>query len=283
MLLLFILEKYSTQTKIFLGIFFIAFAIIIVYYGIRTIEIAYVMRKKRPLFIHKYLFLRTLTQKQQYILRQRFFFYKKLTKQQQRYFEHRVASFIKDKDFISREGIVISDEIKVLVSSTAIMLTFGFRDYYIGLINKIFIYPDAFFSNTNKNYHKGEFNPRLKSIVLSWEDFKEGYEISNDNLNLGIHEFTHAIHLNSRKEHDVSSNIFQDSFNELITLLTSNDALKQKLISSKYFREYAYSNQYEFLAVIIETFIETPQEFKSQFPLVYSKIKLMLNFNFADY
>ena len=283
MLLLFILEKYSTQTKIFLGIFFIAFAIIIVYYGIRTIEIAYVMRKKRPLFIHKYLFLRTLTQKQQYILRQRFFFYKKLTKHQQRYFEHRVASFIKDKDFISREGIVISDEIKVLVSSTAIMLTFGFRDYYIGLINKIFIYPEAFFSNTNKNYHKGEFNPRLKSIVLSWEDFKEGYEISNDNLNLGIHEFTHAIHLNSRKEHDVSSNIFQDSFNELITLLTSNDVLKQKLISSKYFREYAYSNQYEFLAVIIETFIETPQEFKSQFPLVYSKIKLMLNFNFADY
>ena len=283
MVLVFILEQYSTQTKIFLAIFFVAFAAIFIYYGIRTYEIAYVMRKKKPLFIHKYLFLRRLTQKQQFILRQRFSFYKKLTKQQQRYFEHRVASFIKDKDFISREGLVISDEIKVLISSTAVMLTFGFRDFYIGLISKIFIYPAAFFSITNKNYHKGEFNPRLKAIVLSWEDFKEGYEISDDNLNLGIHEFTHAIHLNSRKEHDVSSNIFQDSFNELISLLTSNDELKQKLITSKYFRNYAYSNQYEFIAVIIETFIETPQEFKSQFPLVYNKIKHMLNFNFAGY
>jgi len=283
MVLVFILEQYSTQTKIFLTLFFIAFTAIFIYYGIRTIEIAYVIRKKKPLFIHKYLFLRRLTQKQQFILRQRFTFYKKLTKQQQRYFEHRVASFIKDKDFISREGLIISDEIKVLISSTAVMLTFGFRDFYIGLISKIFIYPATFFSITNKNYHKGEFNPRLKAIVLSWEDFKEGYEISDDNLNLGIHEFTHAIHLNSRKEHDVSSNIFQDSFNELISLLTSNDELKQKLITSKYFRKYAYSNQYEFIAVIIETFIETPQEFKSQFPLVYNKIKEMLNFHFAGY
>ena len=283
MVLVFILEQYSTQTKIFLTLFFIAFTAIFIYYGIRTIEIAYVMRKKKPLFIHKYLFLRSLTQKQQFILRQRFTFYKKLTKQQQRYFEHRVASFIKDKDFISREGLIISDEIKVLISSTAVMLTFGFRDFYIGLISKIFIYPAAFFSISNKNYHKGEFNPRLKAIVLSWEDFKEGYEISDDNLNLGIHEFTHAIHLNSRKEHDVSSNIFQDSFNELISLLTRNDELKQKLITSKYFRKYAYSNQYEFIAVIIETFIETPQEFKSQFPLVYNKIKEMLNFHFAGY
>ena len=283
MLLLFLLEEYSTQTRIFLAIFFVAFATIFIYYGIRTIEIAYVMRKKKPLFIHKYLFLRRLTQKQRFILKQRFSFYNKLTKLQQRYFRHRVASFIKDKDFIVRDGLVMTDEIKVLISATAVMLTFGFRNFYIGLISKIFIYPSSFLSITNQNYHKGAFNPRLKAIVLSWEDFKEGYEISDDNLNLGIHEFTHAIHLNSRKEHDVSSNIFQDSFNELISLLTSNDELKQKLITSKYFRKYAYSNQYEFIAVIIETFIETPQEFKSQFPLIYNKIKEMLNFHFAGY
>ncbi len=283
MLLISTIEKFTLGNKILLAIFAIAFTMIFIYYGIRTIEIAYVMRKKKPLFIHKYLFLRKLTQKQQFILRQRFFFYSKLTKQQQSYFEHRVASFIKDKDFIGRDGLVITEEIKVLISSTAVMLTFGFRDFYIGLINKIFIYPETFFSVTNKNYHKGEFNPRFRAIVLSWEDFTEGYKISDDNLNLGIHEFAHAIHLNTRKEHDVSSNIFQDSFNELINLLTGNDLLKQKLITSRYFRDYAYSNQYEFIAVIIETFIETPQEFRAQFPNVYSKVKQMLNFNFAGY
>ncbi len=30
------------------------------------------------------------------------------------------------------------------------------------------------------------------------------------------------------------------------------------LIGSKYFRAYAYTNQYEFFAVLLENFIETP-------------------------
>lgn len=58
MLLVYILEEYSIETKIFLAIFFVAFAAIFIYYGIRTIEIAYVMRKGKPLFIHKYLILK---------------------------------------------------------------------------------------------------------------------------------------------------------------------------------------------------------------------------------
>jgi hypothetical protein len=163
------------------------------------------------------------------------------------------------------------------------MLTFGFRDFYIGLINKIVVYPNEFYSTVNRKNHKGEFNPRLKTLALSWEDFKHGYDIYGDNLNLGIHEFAHAIHLNSLKERDVSSTIFSDSFKELAELLSVNEILRNNLIASKYFRNYAYTNQYEFIAVIIETFIENPSEFRSQFPEVYDKTKQMINFNFAGY
>src|SRR5690606_1527818 len=138
-------------------------------------------------------------------------------------------------------------------------------------------------STTNQEYHKGEFNPKLQVLVLSWKDFKNGFDVKNDNINLGIHEFAHAIHLNSIKERDVSSTIFADTFKELTTLLSEKEILRKELIESKYFREYAYTNQYEFLAVIIENFIETPTEFKTQFPEVYDKTKQMLNFNFAGY
>ncbi|WNH10922.1 zinc-dependent peptidase [Thalassobellus suaedae] len=184
---------------------------------------------------------------------------------------------------MSREGAIITEEQQVLISATAVMLTFGFRDFYIGLISKIVIYPEAFYSQTNDAYHKGEFNPKLKALVISWKDFQEGYRINNDNLNLGIHEFTHAIHLNSIKERDVSSIIFKDSFKELSILLNSMNGLKERLIKSEYFRGYAYTNQFEFLAVVIENFIETPQDFRSEFPLIYSKIKQMLNFSFGGY
>lgn len=280
---LLILEPYSPGSKLILGILFAVLVYIFLYYSFRMIEMGYVLKHKKPLYNHVYLVLRKLSDEQKRILKNQFGFYNKLTPKQQRHFEHRVASFIKDKDFIGRSNNPITEEMRVLISATAIMLTFGFRDFYIGFISKIVIYPSKFYSNTNKAYHKGEFNPKLKALVLSWEDFKAGFSNGSDNLNLGIHEITHAIHINSIKERDVSSTIFSDTFKELSVLLSDKKNLRQSLMDSPYFRRYAYTNQFEFLAVAIENFIETPQEFRSQFPEVYDKIRQMLNFNIAGY
>ncbi len=283
MFLILVIQQYPLGSKIILGIFFIAMSYIFLNYGMKMIEMGYVLKNKRPLYNHFYLRLRRLNKNQKSILRNQFSFYNKLTAKEKKYFEHRVASFIKDKDFIGRNGIVIGDEIKVLIASTAVMLTFGFRDFYIGIISKIVVYPSNFYSNTNKAYHKGEFNPRLKALVLSWEDFVQGFDDGNDNLNLGIHELTHAIHINSMKERDVSSIIFSDTFKELSALFSENESLRDELKQSNYFRNYAFTNQFEFLAVTIENFIETPQEFRSQFPDIYNKIKQMLNFRVKGY
>ncbi|MGE5943027.1 MAG: zinc-dependent peptidase [Flavobacteriales bacterium] len=270
-------------SNLIIGIFVAVLVYLIFYFTIKMIEVAYVLKYRKPFYIHFYPFLKQLNKEQKSILSTKFRFYNKLTNKQKSFFEHRVASFIKDKDFIGRDGLVITDEIMVLISATAVMLTFGFRDFYIALISKIVVYPNKFYSVTNKDYHKGEFNPKLETLVLSWEDFKKGFDIGNDNLNLGIHEFTHAIHLNSIKERDISSTIFSDSFSELSKLLAEKEDLRNRLIASKYFRQYAFTNQFEFLAVAIENFIETPQDFKSEFPEIYGKVRQMLNFNVSEY
>ncbi len=278
-----VIQSLTSGGKIIIGIFSLALVIMMLYYIVRLVEMSYVIKNKKPLYLHFYLFLKSLKASEVSILKQQFPFYNKLTEKEQRYFEHRVASFIKDKKFVGREGLKVTEEMKVLISATAVMLTFGFRDYFIGLIDKVFVYPQEFYSLANDDYHKGEFNPRLETLVLSWEDFKKGFLVDDDNINLGIHEFAHAIHLNSTKERDVSSTIFSDSFKEITDLLSNDESLRERVINSKYFRDYGYTNQYEFLAVIVENFIETPQEFKSQFPEIYSKTKQMLNFNFAGY
>ncbi|MCK0110419.1 zinc-dependent peptidase [Flavobacteriaceae bacterium S0825] len=272
----------TPSNNIIIAIFLLALLIMMLYYGFRMLEMARVMRYKKPFFTHFYPIKKRLTPKQKLILKD-FLFYGRLSKKEKGYFEHRVACFIEDKTFIGRDELRIDDQVKVLISATAIMLTFGFRDFYIGLIDKIFVYPKSFYSKTNDDYHKGEFNPKLKSLVLSWEDFMHGYNIGDDNLNLGIHEFAHAIHLNSLKERDVSSTIFKDSFKELTEILSNSKPMRDKLIASRYFREYAYTNQFEFLAVLIEYFFETPVEFKTQFPSIYLKVKQMLNFSYAKY
>lgn len=283
MIIALLLEESVLASQIIMGILFVVLTLFICYYAFKLIEMGHVLKYKKPLYNHFYWRLKKLNKNQKAVLYKDFSFFKKLNIREKTYFEHRVASFIIDKDFIGRDQLIVTDEMKVLISASAVMLTFGFRDYYIPLISKIVIYPTQFYSNTNNTYHKGEFNPRLKSLVLSWEAFKEGYDNETDNLNLGIHELTHAIHLNSIKERDISATIFSDSFKELSQLLSTKENLRDELMVSEYFRNYAYTNQFEFLAVAIENFIETPKDFRFQFPEVYAKVKQMLNFNVAGY
>ena len=68
-----------------------------------------------------------------------------------------------------------------------------------------------------------------------------------------------------------------------MTMIYNDATLKKKLQTSGYIRKYGFKNQYEFIAVLLECFIETPKEFKALFPQIYKRIKKMLNFNFLEY
>lgn len=277
------LPKLPIEYLLIFGFLLFILTGLIIYALVNMLETAYVMIYKKPLYRHSSILLKKLPAHQKSILEEKFIFYKRLPPKEKRFFENRLVRFISHKEFIGRNGVIVSEVMKVLISATAVMLTFGFRNFYIQSVKLIFIYPTEFYSETNDAFHKGEYNFQLKALVLSWSHFLEGYDIKNDNLNLGIHEFAHAIHLNSMREKHIGAAIFTDTFYELSNLIANQENLRQRMMTSGYFREYALTNQFEFIAVIIETFIETPSEFRSQFPEVYSKTKQMLNFNFSGY
>jgi Mlc titration factor MtfA (ptsG expression regulator) len=150
------------------------------------------------------------------------------------------------------------------------------RRYLVDAFDKIIIYPGEYLSAQSQEYYKGEFNPRMKAVVFSWKDFIEGYQIDNDNLNLGIHEFSHVVHFHSMQNNDASSLTFKKYYTQL-SKEVNHPPNKQMLIDSDYFRIYAYTNQYEFISVIIEHYFETPLEFRSRFPKLYQNVSRMLN------
>jgi MtfA peptidase len=235
----------------------------------------------KPLYRHYFVF-RKLGSKQISTLENDFSFYSLLTKKEKRQFRHRVATFLSDKKFIGRDGLQVTERMKVLISAVGCMLSFGRRNYDYGLIEYIVIYPGEFYSKINDAMHKGEFNPYGKALVLSWKDFEYGYQISNDNHNLGIHEFMHAMQLEARKSRDLDSTRFAKQFQNILKRLTHSE-VKDKLDETRYFRAYAFTNQYEFMAVLAEYFIESPKDFKSHFPKLYSFTQKLLNFRFAGY
>lgn len=247
------------------------------YFLFYVFENIYLRNYKKPLVVFANVNFFQLNEEHKQILAQNFTFYNRLKPKYKRYFEHRIANFIKTYEFIGRD-ISVTDEMKISIAATAIMLTFGMRDYLNPLFKRIIIFPDIYYSEQTEKHHKGEFNPKLSSIVFSWKHFKEGIEISNDNLNLGLHEFTHAFHLHSLNSEKATAILFNESLQNLFKIV-SNPQIKKQLISSGFLRDYAYENQFEFVAVLLEYFFESPQEFKSNFSSIFIKVKHMINYN----
>ncbi|TDE06274.1 zinc-dependent peptidase [Flavobacterium hiemivividum] len=264
-------------------VFLIGFiGIIIVLFVVRLIvEPLYVMVFNKPLYIHWYPFKKKLSLLQRDILRKECAFYQRLSENRKLFFEHRTAVFIANYKFFGKDNFVVTDQCKVLIAASYVMLTFGMRHYLINVFDKIIIYPHSYLSTIRKEYHKGEFNPRLKALVFSWQDFMEGNRFDNDNLNLGIHEFSHALYFHGLRSRDQSSVVFASTYAKIQEYLVRPNVLNL-LVASNYFRIYAYTNQMEFLAVILEHFFETPEVFKKEFPELYDNVKELINFDDRD-
>jgi Mlc titration factor MtfA (ptsG expression regulator) len=163
---------------------------------------------------------------------------------------------------------------KVLISAAAIQLTFGFPKVNLSHFRNILVYPDSYYSTINLQHHKGEVNPRLKAIVLSWKYFVEGY-LELDGRNLGLHEMSHALRLENKivnEEYD-----FLDS--NLLTEWEKQAKQTMKEIqegSEDFFREYGATNNEEFFAVAVENFFERPVLFSEKHPLTYRTLCRLL-------
>lgn len=279
-------EPYAEEILfLFYIIIIVPLSIFVIYKVFVFFEMAYVEYINKQLFFnHIYFKKKPLAPDYIHILRKEFLFYQKLNQQQKQHFEYRVGYFMDNKTFVGK-GIEVTPHMKLLIAATAAKLTFGLRDYKLQLLDKVLIYPDTYFSGASAQYHKGEFNPAYGALVLSWHHVLEGYAIVDDNVNLAVHEMVHAIHINYLKRRHISTSaaIFLDAFNELIDFLNKQPHYKDQLITSQYLRDYAHTNAFEFAAVLIEHFIETPQELRQRFPEVYKKVKQMLNFNFQPY
>ncbi len=243
-----------------------------------VVEPVYMAVFKKPVYVYFYPVLKTLPDEQRHFLENNFTFYRKLSEKKKRYFEHRMFHFLERYRFFGKNGLVVTDEMRVMIAATYIMLTFGFRVYLFDVFDKIVIYPDSYHSTIKDEDHNGEFNPQVRAIVFSWKHFAEGYALDSDNLNLGIHEFTHAIHYYGLQKKDNAAALFAKIYEQILVEI-NYPANKRKLIESNYFRIYAYTNSFEFIAVLLEHFFETPEQFRREFPVLYDHVRVMINYS----
>src|ERR1035437_8410107 len=210
------------------------------------------------------------------ILLVKFQFYQNLSDFDKKRFLKRTVHFLINKEFIPSGETQMTEEMVVLISACAIQLTFGLEEYILETFSKIFVYPKEYYSKYDHLYHEGEANLN-GAIVLSWNNFVEGYDKPHENHNLGLHEMAHALRFDKFKSDEYDE--FFAQYLDKWHMVAEEEFNKLRNRRASFFREYGGSNFNEFFSVCVERFFESPREFKQALPEVYKHMCILLNQN----
>lgn len=203
-----------------------------------------------------------------------FSYYTHLSKEGKTKFQDRLIKFISKKNFVGMNGCLITDEMRILISATAIQITFGLDIYHLPHFHTIRVYPEIFYLKLMDAELKGGTSPD-GVIMLSWDDFQKGHASTDDKINLGLHEMAHAVLLDML--HGTISNRQLEA--EIGEWEAAGNVEMEKLRkkSPHFLRSYGGANEHEFFAVCVEHFFEAPAEFSMRLPFVFKRLCRLLN------
>ena len=190
-------------------------------------------------------------------------------------YEDRVIQFIRAKQFVAKGDHTITAEKKLLIADSAIKLTFGLQNFLYEQFEEIIIFKGEFYSEFSHLKEKGETNPR-GAIVFSWKDIVEGDIKEDDGINLGLHEFAHALMVQNLGYQGYDDEYFLNNISYFEDFYNNKEVIAD-IREHHLFREYAFTNKMEFFAICCEQFFEVPNRLKSGLPTLYKLLRIMLN------
>lgn len=217
-------------------------------------------------------------------------YYRALPARDQAEIQGHIQVLLDEKNFEACGGLVMTDEIKLLISAhAAILLLHRDSDYYPNLVT-ILVYPSAFIVETTvhgpgtlelsgEEVRLGEAWQR-GVVILSWDSirgaFRDNPGARAHGSNVPLHEFAHQLdlengaadgfpHLDDPELRALWPGVFAAEFQRLTDDL---DHHRPTLID-----EYGGENPAEFLAVVTELFFERPAALKRRHPDLYDILK----------
>lgn len=165
------------------------------------------------------------------------------------------------------------------IAAAAVQVTFGLDTWDYSHFSQILVYPSEYKNPQTGKMHKGETN--LGGFMcFSWKDFQLGNQTPDDKINLGLHEFGHALRFNGVSG-DETDYFFENYFKRWLACAAREFSRMRKGHSS-ILRKYGSVNINEFFSVVVETFFEKPQEFKTILPELFNHTSIILNQTFLD-
>ncbi len=234
-----------------------------------------------------------LTDTQRQVLAARVPLYEKTPAELRSKVDGKINLFLDQIEFIGCDGLVVTEEMRLLIAAQACLLIANNNAWYKDL-RTILVYPGAFQSRqaesdgyvvTERKVTRVGESWMRGPVVLSWAHAEHGAFVDDDGHNVVIHEFAHQLDalsgetdgapvLGDGADGAQAPTQWAAVFREAYGRLTEDvEAGRETFLDP-----YGATKPAEFFAVVVEFFFEKPEELKAREPALY--IELVAYFGF---
>ena len=201
-------------------------------------------------------------------------FYARLDAEKKRVFEEDVLRFLA-RVRITGIKTDVTDEDRLLVACSAVIPVFAFPAWEYSTLHEVLLYPDLFTQDfslvgeaRNVSGMVGSGGVMNNIVIFSKPALHQGFNISNDKKNVGIHEF---VHLFDKEDGTIDGvpKVFMQQQSVLPWLSLMHKKTQEMLTNKSDINLYGATNSQEFLAVASEYFFERPQLLEQKHPELY--------------
>jgi len=196
-----------------------------------------------------------------------------------------IQVFLAEKEFVGCAGLQITEEMRLIVAAQACLLIVNRGIERYDYVRTILVYPAAFIAEHEERDEAGVHTFEQKvlggeswqegKVILSWQDVRDGLELSGEAYNVVYHEFAHQLDqadgaangaplLDDAESYRRWSVVFKEEFEQLQRALDNGEATLLP--------EDAAENPGEFFAIATEVFMEQPIELRHRHLQLYREL-----------
>lgn len=209
------------------------------------------------------------------VLMQRNSYYQNLDEEEKPEFAIRTLVFLKSVNIQSEPGFQVSKEMKLLLGSAFVQITFGLRRDVLEHFKRIFIFSKPYTYKNMDAFFNGDVNPLTGSVNLCWPAVERGFVVPTEGANLAIHEFGHCLILENRIC-GLIKKILHPKQLKSWERLGVKQLIRIRQGRSELFKRYAGTNLMELFSASLENFFEKPYAFYAENPELYKSMCLLL-------
>src|SRR5258706_5027632 len=219
------------------------------------------------------------------VLRQRMPLFRRLPADLQLQLKKHVQVLLAEKPFIGCGGLVVTDEMRVVIAAHAALLLLNRRAGYFRNLRQILVYPGIFVAERTKTGPGGVAHEARQAlageswqqgqVILAWDAVLEGAAIPDDGRNVVIHEFAHQLDQETGAANGAPFLGRRERYARWAAVLSSEfEQLRERVNRDEpgLIDAYGATDPAEFFAVVSEVFFERPAELAAEHPALHREL-----------